>query len=93
MPPSIDDDYTNSILTQLYSRKATKKAFTMIARDYKKATGKDLCQVVRRAQSEISQKIAEDASQSDKFIAGGLRTDMFKLIDYSTWLKYCEVEK
>lgn len=84
-----DGDFQN-ILTQLYSRKATKKAFLMIAGDFKKESGKDLCDVIRAAQKEIIKDINNIPSGEKGKRA---RTETFKLIDYSTWLRYCPVKR
>lgn len=84
-----ESDFVN-ILTHLYSRKASKKTFTAIRKVYKEQTGKDLCNVIRDAQTEAIKNI-------DKMPKGQLgtkvRTEAFKLIDYTTWIGYCPVPK
>lgn len=87
-----EDTEYEQILTQLYSRKATRKAFTMIRDDYKKATGGNLCKVVKKAQDDIMKKINNDYD-SGKDIGTSLRTDAFKLIDFSSWLRFCTVKR
>lgn len=84
-------DYEH-ILTQLYSRKATRKAFEMIRKDFNKAHKEaDLCKVIERAQTDIMRKINDDFT-SRKDIGTSLRTDAFKLIDYSSWLRFCNTK-
>lgn len=83
------EDYVN-ILTQLYSRKATKKAFTMIRKDFQEQTGKELCDVIRSAQQKIIQDITKLPPEK---IGTKTRTEVFKLIDYSTWLRFCPVKR
>ena len=84
-------DYEN-ILTQLYSRKATRKAFNMIRTDFNNAHPKtDLCKVIEKAQADIMRKINDDFV-SRKDIGTSLRTDAFKLIDFSSWLRFCSTK-
>ena len=74
------------VLTQLYSRKMTRKAFGEIRADYKRQTGKDLCSVVSVAHKRMITKISGLPTEK---LEDKLRTDMFKLSDYSAWLKFC----
>ena len=87
-----EGDYEN-ILTQLYSRKATRKAFNMVRKNFEEAHPQiDFCKVIEKAQKDIMSKIRRDFdSRGD--IGTSLRTDAFKLIDYSTWLRFCEGKK
>lgn len=85
MPDFDDGDYQN-ILTQLYSRKLTRKAFTMIRDDFKAKTGKDLCNIVAEAQDEIIKDIVDTPAGRK---GADVRTRMFKLTDYSSWMRYC----
>jgi len=78
------------ILTQLYSRKATRKAFGEIRADYKAKTGKDLCQVIAQARADMIEKISGLPREK---LADKLRTDVFKLIDYSAWMRMCPVKE
>jgi len=85
--PSQESDFVN-ILTHLYSRKANRKTFLRIREAYKKETDNDLCDVIRDAKREIIHDIntLKAGETGDK-----LRTKAFKLIDYDTWLTYCNV--
>ena len=80
------------VLTQLYSRKATRKAFEMVARDFKQQTNLDLCKVIEKAQGDIMHKASQDFNAGVN-VGTGLRTDVFKMIDYATYLSYCPVDK
>ena len=87
MAESRDYEYQ---LTQLYTRKLTKKAFSMIAADYKQQTGKDLCELLAEAQKEIINDIKNIPKGK---IGSDTRTKLFKLTDYSTLIRYCPIKK
>lgn len=84
-------DY-EQVLTQLYSRKATRKAFEMIRSDFRRKTKVDLCDVIRKAQDDVMKETARKF-RDGLDLGGSARTDAFKMIDYSTWLRYCKVER
>ena len=87
MAESRDYEYQ---LTQLYTRKLTRKVFNQIREDYKAKTGRDLCAIVEEAHGEIIKDIASTPAGSK---GKDVRTKMFKLCDYASWLRYCPVKK
>ena len=91
--PRGEDTEFQSVLAQLYSRKASRKAFNMIKRDFDKAEpGVDLCKVIGKAQKDIMRTVASDF-KSGRDIGTSTRTQLFKVIDYSSWLRFCEGKK
>ena len=79
-----------NILTTLYSRKMNKANFNKIRKAFKEKTGQDLCKVVKVARSEI---IADINAIPPGRLGRDLRTRMFKLTDYNTWMGYCKKRK
>ena len=77
-------------LTQLYTRKLTRKAFNQIRDDFKAKTGKDLCEIVEEAHGEIIRDIAGTPAGRK---GADVRTKMFKLTDYATWRGYCKIKR
>lgn len=75
------------LLTVLYSRKMTRSNFERIRTEFKKQTGHDLCEHVSFAKKDMMRKI-DVMKPQDK--ADKLRTDLFKLIDYSMISQYCK---
>ena len=82
-------DYEH-ILTQLYTRKLTRKSFDMIRSDFKQKTGQDLCIEIRQAQEQLIRDI-QKLTPSEK--GQKLRTHLYKMIDYGTYLRFCPVKK
>lgn len=82
----MSEDYYQ-IFAHLYSRKLTKKTFGMIRKDFKAKTGKDLCILVELARTEIIRDM-QALPQGQR--GAKLRTQMGKLTDYSTWVRYCK---
>jgi len=82
-------DYEH-ILTQLYTRKLTRKAWNMIAADYKAQTGADLCELVVEAQKEIINDIKNIPKGK---IGADARTKLYKMIDYGTYVRFCKLKK
>lgn len=79
-----ETDY--ELLSVLYSRKMTRSNFQRIRNEFKRQTGKDLCDHVTFAKKDMIRKI-NDMLPSQK--ADKLRTDLFKLIDYSIIGGFC----
>jgi len=82
-------DYEH-ILTQLYTRKLTRKVFDQIRGDFKAKTDKDLCNIVEEAHSEIIKDIINTPTGRK---GADVRTKLFKLVDYSTYLRFCKIKK
>lgn len=82
-------DY-EQIFTVLYSRKMTRTNFNKARREFKAQTGRDLCDLISAAQKGIITKVK---GLKPRELGPKLRTDMFKLIDYTTWMKYCKTKK
>lgn len=87
---SFTEDHQYQLLTQLYSRKATRKAFNMIQKSFQEQTGEDICDIIRRAQSKV---ISDIKDMPQERIGTKTRTEVFKLIDYATWLRFCPVKR
>lgn len=86
---SEEADYTQ-ILTHLYSRKASRKTFKMIRDEFNKRTGTEFCDVIAKARDEV----IDDIVKIPKGRKGTTtRTAAFKLIDYTSWIKFCPTKK
>ena len=73
-----------------FPKKLNKQSFSKLRREYGKATGGDLCEVLGQAKTEAMNEIRD--LPKDK-VGDKLRTVLFKLVDYDYALGFCKRRK
>lgn len=73
-----------------FPKKLNKQTFMKLRREYEKATGGDLCEVLGQAKSGVMNEIRD--LPKDK-VGDKLRTVLFKLVDYDYALGFCKRKK